>query len=89
MFMVDLLDSLPRLRLSDDQLKLILWVMRECGTPDVPVFSALRKVQDKMIEDLGIRPTRHVSALGNEFYANNPAQMLQLVCAANHQRMRY
>ncbi|KAL6299569.1 hypothetical protein BKA93DRAFT_698523, partial [Sparassis latifolia] len=29
MFMLDLLDQLPRLRLSDDHLKAILWVMRE------------------------------------------------------------
>ncbi|KAJ7115666.1 hypothetical protein C8R44DRAFT_880092 [Mycena epipterygia] len=34
MFMLDLLDNLPRLRLSDDQLKSIIWVMRECGTPN-------------------------------------------------------
>ncbi|KAJ7772761.1 hypothetical protein B0H14DRAFT_3589979 [Mycena olivaceomarginata] len=41
--MLDLLDNLPRLRLSDDQLKTLTWVMRECGTPDIPSFSALRK----------------------------------------------
>ena len=35
MFMVDLLDRLPRLCLSDDHLKLILWVMKNCGTPGV------------------------------------------------------
>ncbi|KAJ6477662.1 hypothetical protein C8R45DRAFT_783494, partial [Mycena sanguinolenta] len=29
MFMLDLLDNLPRLRLSDDQLKAIIWVMKE------------------------------------------------------------
>ncbi|KAF8143986.1 hypothetical protein K438DRAFT_1520090, partial [Mycena galopus ATCC 62051] len=30
MFMLDLLENLPRLRLSDDQLKTIIWIMHEC-----------------------------------------------------------
>ncbi|KAJ3559426.1 hypothetical protein NM688_g352 [Phlebia brevispora] len=78
MFMIDLLDSLPRLRLSDDHLKTILWVMKECGTPDVPSFTALRKVQKQLTDELDLQPIRHTSALGNEFYANCPARMLRL-----------
>ncbi|KAJ7827689.1 hypothetical protein B0H14DRAFT_3144540 [Mycena olivaceomarginata] len=52
MFMLDLLDNLPHLRLSDDQLKAIIWVMKECGTPNVPSFSTLRKMQKKMTQDI-------------------------------------
>lgn len=79
MFMIDLLDSLPRLRLSDDHMKLILWVMQQCGTPDVPSFKVLRKRQEKLTQDIGLKSTKHISALGNEFYANGPSQIFQLV----------
>ncbi|KAK6984274.1 hypothetical protein R3P38DRAFT_3452691 [Favolaschia claudopus] len=78
MFMLDLLDNLPRLRLSDDQLKTIIWVMRECKTPDVPSFSALRKKQAELTKDVNIGTRHHVSALGNEFFMNHPAELLAL-----------
>ncbi|KAI0685857.1 hypothetical protein BC835DRAFT_1535847 [Cytidiella melzeri] len=52
--------------------------MRECGTPDVPSFSALRKLQTKLTTEMGIQTTRHVSTLGNEFYNNSAAQMFNL-----------
>lgn len=79
MFMMDLLDSLPCLRLSDEHMKTMLWVMRECGTPNVPSFKALRQRQDKLTRDIGLTSLRHVSALGNEFYANGPIETFQLV----------
>ena len=79
MFMLDLLDNLPRLRLSDDQLKTIIWVMRECRTPDVPSFTALRKKQAELTKDANIHTRKHVSAMGNEFYMNHPAELLALV----------
>ncbi|KAJ7239090.1 hypothetical protein C8J57DRAFT_1528367 [Mycena rebaudengoi] len=79
MFMLDLLDNLPHLRLSDDQLKTIIWVMRECKTPDVPSFSALRKKQAQLTKDINLRTLGHVSAMGNEFYMNHPAELRALV----------
>jgi hypothetical protein len=33
MFLLDLLDSMPRLRLSTDQLKFVLWMLHELGVP--------------------------------------------------------
>ncbi|KAI0697695.1 hypothetical protein BC835DRAFT_1413545 [Cytidiella melzeri] len=78
MFMLDFLDSLPRLRLSDDHLKTIMWVMKECGTPDVPSFSALRKRQSELTAEMGLDTNRRVSTFGNEFYNNSAAQMFHL-----------
>ncbi|KAF5374429.1 hypothetical protein D9615_009052 [Tricholomella constricta] len=78
MFMLDLLDNLPRLRLSDDHLRTILWVMRECRTPDVPSFSALRKMQSKLTKQVKIESRHHTSSLGNHFYMNHPAKLLAL-----------
>lgn len=81
--MMDLLDSLPRLRLSDDHLKTLLWAMKICKTPNVPSFTVLRQIQGKLTRELQVGPSRHVSALGNEFYANNPIDTLRLVSLSN------
>ncbi|KAJ7890150.1 hypothetical protein B0H14DRAFT_3126792 [Mycena olivaceomarginata] len=78
MFMLDLLDNLPRLRLSDDHLKSIIWVMRECKTPNVPSFAALRKKQESLARDIGINSEHHTSSLGNHFYMNHPAKLFAL-----------
>lgn len=78
-FLIDMLDSQPRQRLSDDQLRTILWVMRECGTPNVPSFSAIRKIQQSLTEKLGVLPRHHVSSQGNHFYMNHPAQLFSMV----------
>ncbi|KAF8064464.1 hypothetical protein FPV67DRAFT_1672161 [Lyophyllum atratum] len=77
-FMLDLIDNLPRLRLSDDHLKAFMWVMRECGTPNVPSFSTLRKIQAALTKDFNAGPKRHTSSLGNHFYTNHPAKLLAL-----------
>lgn len=82
MFMLDLLDNLPRLRLSDDHLKTIMWVMKECGTPDVPSFSALRKLQATLTREIGLLSQHHTSSLGNEFYMNHPLELLKLVSSS-------
>ncbi|KAF5384429.1 hypothetical protein D9615_003465 [Tricholomella constricta] len=78
MFMLDLLDNIPRLRLSDDHLRTILWVMRECQTPNVPSFSALRKMQSKLTKQVKIESRHHTSSLGNHFFMNHPAKLLAL-----------
>ncbi|KAH6868945.1 hypothetical protein BKA70DRAFT_1491597 [Coprinopsis sp. MPI-PUGE-AT-0042] len=78
MCMLDMLDRMPRLRLSRDHLKAIIWVMRECGTPNVPTFSALRKVQETLRNDLGLAPKHHTSSLGNHFYMNHPSKLFAL-----------
>ncbi|KAG6819454.1 hypothetical protein H0H93_011664 [Arthromyces matolae] len=81
MFMLDLLDNLPRLRLSDDHLRTIMWVMRECGTPDVPSFKALREMQKSLTRTVSIEPEHHTSSLGNHFFVNHPRKLLSLVSA--------
>ncbi|KAG5649153.1 hypothetical protein H0H81_005806 [Sphagnurus paluster] len=79
MFMLDLLDNLPRLRLSDDHIKAIIWAMRECGTPGVPSFYALRKKQAALTKEVGIKTQQHTSPLGNQFYLNHPVDLIALV----------
>jgi hypothetical protein len=53
--------------------------MKECGTPDVPSFYALRKMQAKLTQAVGLKPQHHTSALNNQFYMNHPNNLIRLV----------
>ncbi|KAJ7318546.1 hypothetical protein DFH08DRAFT_917520 [Mycena albidolilacea] len=59
-------------------MKAIIWVMKECKTPDVPSFYALRKLQKKLTEDVGLKPRHHTSSLNNQFYMNHPNDLIRL-----------
>ncbi|KAJ7123807.1 hypothetical protein C8R43DRAFT_899414 [Mycena crocata] len=52
--------------------------MKECGTPDVPSFYALRKMQQKLTRDVGLTPREHISSLNNRFYMNHPNDLIHL-----------
>ncbi|KAJ7444944.1 hypothetical protein FB451DRAFT_1434147 [Mycena latifolia] len=68
---LDILDNLPRLRLSSSQFKMILWMMKECGAKDVPSFNAFRSMQKHIRKTVGVRSEPHKSDLGNLFYVND------------------
>ncbi|KAF8823272.1 hypothetical protein HHX47_DHR10000380 [Lentinula edodes] len=68
---LDILDNLPRLRLSSSQLKIFLWIMRACGAKDVPSFKALRQAQKKIREDCSVRVQPSKSDFGNLFYTTD------------------
>ncbi|KAJ6559708.1 hypothetical protein B0H19DRAFT_944520 [Mycena capillaripes] len=68
---LDILDNLPRLRLSSSQLKMILWIMKECGAKDVPSFNAFRDMQTHIRKMTGVKSEAHKSDLGNLFYVND------------------
>ncbi|KAI0684953.1 hypothetical protein BC835DRAFT_1408984 [Cytidiella melzeri] len=52
--------------------------MRQCGTPNVPSFSALRAVQARLKSTIGPTSARHVSTLGNEFHMNSAPKLFSL-----------
>ncbi|KAI0687450.1 hypothetical protein BC835DRAFT_1408348 [Cytidiella melzeri] len=52
--------------------------MRQCGTPNVPSFSALRANQARLKATIGPTSTRHVSTLGNEFHMNSASKLISL-----------
>ncbi|KAL6299568.1 hypothetical protein BKA93DRAFT_742110 [Sparassis latifolia] len=52
--------------------------MRECGTPNVPSFSALRKMQTRLASTVNLKPELHTSALGNKFFMNHPARLFAM-----------
>ena len=78
MLLLDLLDSLPRLRLSTDQLKFILWMLKELCVPNVPSLRALRAVQERIQKEVGIRTDQKVAPSGNIFYSNHIPSLIAL-----------
>ncbi|KAJ6609285.1 hypothetical protein B0H10DRAFT_1684861, partial [Mycena sp. CBHHK59/15] len=64
---LDMLDNLPQLRLSSNQLRIILWIMKECGVKDVPSFNGFRSMQVHIRKMTGVRSKAHKSDLGNLF----------------------
>ena len=73
MYLLDMLDNLPRLRMSDKHLEAILFVMKESGSWDVPSLDTLRRLQHNLSDKIGVKPNRHVSADGNIYYINDIA----------------
>ncbi|KAF8524727.1 hypothetical protein JB92DRAFT_2703097 [Gautieria morchelliformis] len=71
MCLIDLLDNLPRLRLSQRHMEMFLWVMKECGAIDVPSQYALRQVQARLQEACGVTTNRFISSAKHVLYVNS------------------
>ena len=79
MYILDLLDNMPRLQLSGTIMKSILWAFKELNVPDVPSFRQLHSTQKALAQKICISPSRHESAMGNVFYQNSLGALLALV----------
>lgn len=78
--LLDIVDNLPRLRMSSSQFRIILWLLKECGVPNVPSYDKFREIQQDVAKRCGVsRTEEHVSILGNRFFTNNIAQSIALV----------
>ncbi|KAF8492908.1 hypothetical protein JB92DRAFT_3084990 [Gautieria morchelliformis] len=77
MFLLDLLDNLPRLRLSERHMEMFLWVMSECSAQEVPSLYALRQTQERLRKECGGVPTSHwESSMGNILYLNDISKII-------------
>lgn len=74
--LLDIIDNLPRLWLSNSHLRLILWVLNECGL-DAPSFKAFREVQEGLRTEIFPEVTKpFTSGTGNHFYVNDIAESI-------------
>ena len=77
--LLDILDNLPCLCVSNNLLKMFLWILKECGIPNVPSYEAFQKMQSNLQALCGTKPTLSQSALGNIFYVNNVQESIKRV----------
>jgi hypothetical protein len=81
-FLLNILDNMPRLRVSSSLMRVFLWILRESGARDVPSFDRLRQVQKGIRDEYGIPSIPCKSPLGNVFYVNDPRTIIAQVCGS-------
>jgi hypothetical protein len=79
-FLLDAVDNLPHLRISDSLMKVFLWVLHEAGVPDVPSFASLCEIQSHLRTEFGIPTHQYKSAQGNIYFMNNLKEIVAKTC---------
>lgn len=77
--LLDIMDNLPRLRLSSNHFRMILWLLHECGIDNTPSYDAFRKMQKDVGALFGDVTQRYESSIGNFFYVNKIGESIARV----------
>nr|GAT45532.1 predicted protein [Mycena chlorophos] len=77
MFLLNAADNLPRLRISEAQMKLFLYILKECGVAKVPNITSLRRFQKSLrAGSSGVATTECKSVRGNVFHINDIGKII-------------
>ncbi|KAL6303023.1 hypothetical protein BKA93DRAFT_818190 [Sparassis latifolia] len=76
MMLLDTLDNLPQIAVSDSLMRVFLWILRETGAHNVPSLDRLRKLQKKLHQECGIPTKLYQSPKKNVFYYNDPRSII-------------
>ena len=68
--------NLPRNRMSESQVRMVLFVLKELGCKDIPSLETLHRIQADLNKKISIPTVRHESHEGNVFYANDLAAQI-------------
>ncbi|KAI9068297.1 hypothetical protein FKP32DRAFT_1562016, partial [Trametes sanguinea] len=74
-FLLNTLDHLLRIPVSDSLMRMFIYVLRECGVR-VPTFEAFRKLQANLRQNCGVPTIPCKSARGNIFWMVDPRALL-------------
>ena len=88
MFLLDALDNLPRLRISDSLMNMFLLVLHEAGVRDAPSFTSLRDIQSRLRTECGISTHQYESAQGNVYFMNDVRKIVIKVCNSSQSKTR-
>ncbi|KAJ7470455.1 hypothetical protein FB451DRAFT_971721, partial [Mycena latifolia] len=59
------------LRMSSNQFKMILWILKECNVSNVPSYNSFCKMQTRLRALCGSEPKSYTSSVGNLFFVND------------------
>jgi hypothetical protein len=90
MFFLDLLDNIPRLRLSNEHMRFIFWILKQLGCKDLPKsLYQFRQVQKSIHNVCSVKSHQYRSIRGNIFDMADVPQLVGRVSISSSLDLLY